>query len=162
MRPALIAVALLPLASAAQVPQGSSAWRHIPPCDAACRSAGGPGYVSDVWLYRRGNLLCGAVSEVQGFHAEKTPSGNIGGTIQGDSLQLWYTDSFSDERGKAEAVVQGNDLTFKIVHEPTYGHIAFGTGGPFRRYWPSKNERLSWAEEECHTYRGNPDDWLGK
>ncbi|UWE15119.1 hypothetical protein [Herbaspirillum huttiense] len=111
-----------------RLPEGYSAWHNEDPCDAECREGDRPvtHMVRDIWLYRRGDQLCGFVMMAYAPRG-KVASGRIAGKLRKDGKFLFnFTDdwSHSGSLGLAELDVQRGKLRVKQL-ELTDGYLDF-------------------------------------
>ncbi|PLY58458.1 hypothetical protein HBH1_03249 [Herbaspirillum sp. BH-1] len=111
--------------------QGYSAWHNEDPCDAQCREGDRPvtHMVRDIWLYRRGDQLCGFVMMAYAPRG-KVASGRIAGKLKKDGKFLFnFTDDWSHDGnfGLAELDIQHGTLRVRQL-EGTNGYMGFGDG----------------------------------
>lgn len=127
-----LAMALLCVSETAlakgKLPEGYSAWHNEDPCDAQCREGDRPvtHMVRDIWLYRRGDQLCGFVMMAYAPRG-KVASGRIAGKLRKDGKFLFnYTDDWSHNGnfGLAELDIQHGALRVRQL-EGTDGYMGF-------------------------------------
>ncbi|MBV8635797.1 MAG: hypothetical protein JO002_14980 [Burkholderiaceae bacterium] len=109
--------------------EGYSAWHYEDPCDTQCQEGDRPvtHMVRDIWLYRRGDQLCGFVMIAYAPRG-KVASGRIAGKLRKDGKILFnFTDDWGHDGnfGLAELDVQNGKLRVKQL-EGTDGYMGFG------------------------------------
>lgn len=124
---ALVCVSGTALAKS-KLQEGYSAWHNEDPCDAQCREGDRPvtHMVRDIWLYRRGDQLCGFVMIAYAPRG-KVASGRIAGKLRKDGKFLFnFTDDWSHNGnfGLAELDVQRGKLRVRQL-EATDGYMGF-------------------------------------
>ena len=109
--------------------EGYSAWHYEDPCDTQCQEGDRPvtHMVRDIWLYRRGDQLCGFVMIAYAPRG-KVASGRIAGKLRKDGKFLFnFTDDWGHDGnfGLAELDVQRGKLRVRQL-EGTDGYMGFG------------------------------------
>jgi len=117
-----------------ELPEGYSEWYHEDPCDAECKTSNRSvtHIVQHIWLFRRGNKICGFVEEAYAPRG-RVASGRIAGYKKGSNKFVFnFTDDFSHDGqfGLAEFEIENEKLSVNEIKQ-TDGFLGFASGVPY-------------------------------